>query len=186
MVALRRCYAVRRTTVYKMRELGPRNLWRSLAAVGCAVAVAACGSSHKPISTTHLAANSQALEFANCMRAHGVPSFPDPKGGTGGFDLGPGVNPQSPAFKSARLACGRFAPGATGGVQATESQFLAALRFAMCMRAHDMPGFPDPTRSDAPPGPIFIAGPGLFFRVSPTFDPNTPAVNRAVAACRRR
>ena len=165
-----------------MRELRKRNVWRGLAAVGCAVALATCGSSHKPSSTTH----SQALAFANCMRAHGVPSFPDPKAGGGGFDLGEGINPQSPAFKSARLACAKLAPGRGGGVQATESQFLAALRFAMCMRARGFPDFPDPTRADSPPGPILVVGPGLFFRVTPSFDPNTPAVNRAVAVCARR
>lgn len=119
------------------------------------------------------------------MRVHGVPSFPDPSGGGGGINLaGTGINPQSPAFKSARTACARLAPGGVaGGVRATESQFLAALRFAECMRAHGFPGFPDPTRSDSPPGPILIVGPGLFFRVSPSFDPDTPAVKRAVAAC---
>ena len=69
------------------------------------------------------------------------------------------------------------------GVEATESQFLAALRFAKCMRVNGSPNFPDPTRVDAPPGPVLIIGPGLFFRVSQNFDPNTPAVNRAVAAC---
>ena len=45
---------------------------------------------------------------------------------------------------------------------------------------------PDPTRVDSPPGPILIIRQGLFFRVSPSFDPNTPAVNRAVAACGQR
>jgi hypothetical protein len=118
------------------------------------------------------------------MRAHGVPSFPDPNAGAGGINLaGAGINPQSPSFKSARLACAKLAPGGAPGVQATESQFLAALGFAKCMRAHGFSSFPDPTRSDSPPGPILIVGPGLFFRVSPSFDPNTPAVKRAVAAC---
>jgi hypothetical protein len=71
-------------------------------------------------------------------------------------------------------------------VQATESQFLAALKFAKCMRTHGFSSFPDPTRFDSPPGPILIIGPGLFFRVSPTFDPNTSAVSRAVAVCEVR
>ena len=166
-----------------MRELGKRSVWRGIASVGCAVALAACGSSPKPSSSTHSGTHSQAIAFANCMRAHGVPSFPDPKAGGGGFDIGPGINPQSPAFKSARLACSKLAPGGGGGVRATESQFLAALRFAMCMRVHGFPAFPDPTRADSPPGPILVVGPGLFFRVTPSFDPNTPAVNGALAAC---
>ena len=56
----------------------------------------------------------------------------------------------------------------------------------MCMRTHGFSDFPDPTRFDSPPGPILIVGQGLFFRVSPGFDPNTPAVHRALVACRQR
>ena len=121
------------------------------------------------------------------MRAHGVPSFPDPKGGGGGNNLaGTGINPQSPAFKSARLACAKLAPAATGRVRATEPQFLAALMFAKCMRNEGFPDFPDPTHVDAPPGPILIVGPGLFFRVTAVFNPNTPQVQRAFGACARQ
>jgi hypothetical protein len=119
------------------------------------------------------------------MRAHGVPTFPDPNQGGGGVNLaGTGINPQSPAFKSARVACAQLAPGgAAGGVKATETQFLAALKFAKCMRTHGFASFPDPTRVDAPPGPILIVGPGLFFRVRSNFDPTAPAAKAAVAAC---
>jgi hypothetical protein len=165
-----------------MRELG--KIWGSLAAASCAVALVACGSSSQARSNGGSGTHPQPLEFANCMREHGVPGFPDPIGGGGGINLvGTGLNPQSPAFKSASQACRRFAPGGHAGSKATESQFLAALAFAKCMRAHGFPSFPDPTHSDSPPGPILVIGPGLFFRVSQSFDPNTPMVNRAVAAC---
>ena len=167
-----------------MGELGNRNVWGTLAAFSCAVALAACGSSHKPSGTTGSGTHSRALEFANCMRAHGVSNFPDPNPGGGGFDIGQGINPQSPAFRSGRLACARLAPGGGGGgVRATASQFLAALRFAKCMRTHGFSHFPDPTRVDSPPGPILIVANGLFFRVSTAFDPNTAAVKHAVGAC---
>jgi hypothetical protein len=185
ITVLRRCYLGALTTCnQKMGKPGNHNVWGYLAAVICVVAVAACGSSRAPNSATRSRGRPQPLKFADCMRANGVPNFPDPSGGGGGMNLaGTGINPQSPAFKAARRACTRFAPGgALGGVRATESQFLAALRFAKCMRVHGFPSFPDPTRVDSPPGPILIIGNGLFFRVSPNFDPNTPAVNRAVAA----
>ena len=167
-----------------MRTPGNHNVWGWLAVVGCVVAVAGCGSSH---TTGHRSA-SQGLKFADCMRANGVPTFPDPSDGGGGLNLaGTGINPQAPAFKSARSACARLAPGgAAGGVKATESQFLDALRFAECMRRHGFASFPDPTRVDAPPGPILILGPGLFFRVSTNFNPTTPAVNRVITACGQR
>jgi hypothetical protein len=51
------------------------------------------------------------------------------------------------------------------------------------MRANGFPGFPDPTRADSPPGPILIVGQGMFFRVSPSFDPEIPPASRVVAAC---
>jgi hypothetical protein len=50
------------------------------------------------------------LQFARCMRSHGVPNFPDPKvtPGTAGNHVAylPGVNFQAPAFQSAAKACG--------------------------------------------------------------------------------
>jgi hypothetical protein len=172
----------------KMRTPRNHRPWSFPAVVGCVVAVAACGSSPTPSPGTGARSDSQALKVADCMRTHGVPSFPDPSGGGRGINLsGTGINPQSPAFKSARKACAGSAPGgAPGGVRATESQFLAALTFAKCMRVNGFPSFPDPTRVDSPPGPILIIGNGLFFRVSPTFDPDTPAVHRAEAACGQR
>jgi hypothetical protein len=166
-----------------MRELSTCNVWSGLAAVSCAVAFAGCGSSHKASGASGSTGHSQAVALADCMRAHGVPTFPDPTPGGGGINLPPGINAQSPAFKSARLACAKLTPGAAGGARATESQFLSALKFAKCMRVHGYPDFPDPTRSDSPPGPILIIGPGLFYRVSTSFDPNAPAAKRAIAAC---
>ena len=53
-----------------------------------------------------------ALVYAECMRQHGVPAYPDPTYGTYGSASRPiakplpaGVNPQSPAFISAQKAC---------------------------------------------------------------------------------
>lgn len=166
----------------------PRPAVIAALAIGCAAAVGACGSSGHSASSSHSSASPAGIKFADCMRAHGVPSFPDPGGGGGGFNLdGTGINPQSPAFKSARVACAQFAPArGAGGVRATESQFLAALAFAKCMRVHGFPEFPDPTRVDGPPGPILIVANGLFFRVSPSFDPTAPAVTRGMTACGQR
>ena len=43
----------------------------------------------------------QALQRAQCMRAHGVPNFPDP-----GSPPAPGsIDPQSPAFQAAARTC---------------------------------------------------------------------------------
>ena len=96
----------------------------------------------------------------------------------GGRSPVPGVQDRTPGHARSSLP-----EDAGGGVQATESRFLAALRFAKCMRGRGFPHFPDPTRFDSPPGPILILGHNLFFRVSPSFDPTSPPVKGAVAAC---
>jgi hypothetical protein len=54
------------------------------------------------------------LEFARCMRANGVPDFPDPTPTAGRFIMGPGtigVDPSSPRFQAALRACAGSMPG---------------------------------------------------------------------------
>lgn len=63
-----------------------------------------------------------ALRFAECMRSHGQPDFPDPtlKAPSGAtrvlvlqsmvFALGPGVDPKSPGFRQAARRCGVTPP----------------------------------------------------------------------------
>jgi hypothetical protein len=52
------------------------------------------------------------LKYAQCMRAHGVPKFPDPKPG-GALAIGKkvGVDPNSPEFKAAQQTCQKLVPG---------------------------------------------------------------------------
>jgi hypothetical protein len=52
----------------------------------------------------------QALRFSVCMRAHGLPSFPDPApaGAGGGIRLPAGLNRRSPHFQAAQNACASF------------------------------------------------------------------------------
>jgi hypothetical protein len=52
------------------------------------------------------------LTFAQCMRSHGVPKFPDPKAG-GALALGTkaGVDPNTPQFKAAQQTCQKLVPG---------------------------------------------------------------------------
>jgi hypothetical protein len=54
----------------------------------------------------------QLLEFAACMRANGLPKFPDPNP-DGGLRIGrnSGVDPNSPQFKAAEKACETLLPG---------------------------------------------------------------------------
>jgi hypothetical protein len=64
----------------------------------------------------------QALKFSACMRAHGVPKFPDPQFGNGkiGIRIDPssGIDPRSPQFQAAQKACASELPGKAGPVPA--------------------------------------------------------------------
>lgn len=52
----------------------------------------------------------QDIRFADCMRSHGVPSFPDPDH-DGAFTLPAGADQQAPAFQDATRACQKAQPG---------------------------------------------------------------------------
>lgn len=59
----------------------------------------------------------QALKFSRCVRAHGVPNWPDPKqNGTSLMVGGPGINPNDPAVRTATKACQKYmgGPGPAG------------------------------------------------------------------------
>jgi hypothetical protein len=58
----------------------------------------------------------QLLEFAACMRARGVPNFPDPTVSGGRVTLRlDGIDRSSPRFAAAKKACRRSLPEVTGG-----------------------------------------------------------------------
>ncbi|MGH9105428.1 MAG: hypothetical protein ACRDZX_06240 [Acidimicrobiales bacterium] len=102
---------------------------------------------------------SAGLAFAQCMRSHGVPRFPDP-GGSGGIQIipGSGIDPTSPKFQAAQSACSKYLPNGGKVTPAQQQAAMArALEFSKCMRSHGMPNFPDP---QAGPG-----GQGVALRV---------------------
>lgn len=153
-----------------------------------AACVAACGGgSGQPggTGTNAKAASDQALKFANCMRTHGVPSFPDPNSsGDIQIPLGSGLNPQSPAFQGAQKRCGKLLPGGGPGPRKpSKAQFVAGLAFARCMRSHGLPHFPDPLASfPAGSGPI-ISLRGMVFKPGPGLNPVSPAFQQAASHC---
>jgi hypothetical protein len=53
----------------------------------------------------------KALKFAQCMRSHGVPNFPDPNPTNPGVVHLVGVDPGSPQFQSAQKSCESLLPG---------------------------------------------------------------------------
>ena len=144
----------------------------------CAVAVTACGGSVNSGRSATTAGDSLALEFAKRMRAHGVPQFPDP-----GQPAGNVVDMQAPAVKSAEETCDKLEPNNPEPAGPSESRKLAAVKFARCMRAHGVPSFPDPTRSEPSGNSPAIDLGGIFFVLGPGLDLGSPAVRAASSSC---
>ncbi len=134
---------------------------------------------------------SQELAFAKCMRAHGLPNFPDPSPG-GGFQVrkGSGDEPSSPAFQRTQAKCKGLLPPGPGSGPPPSAQTLARfLRIAQCMRAHGVPNFPDPM-SKAPANPFGSGKVGVLSDIEgvilvfpSTLETRSPAFTRAAAEC---
>jgi len=128
---------------------------------------------------------SGALAYANCMRSHGVPDFPDPNS-QGDFQLRPvrvengrttpvgDLIPASPAFQAAQRACGSFGSAGRQVTAAQEEQaFQQELKAAACMRASGVPNYPDPKLIDG----------SIDLEFSDVINPNSPAFQRAARKC---
>ena len=118
----------------------------------------------------------QMLAYARCMRSHGVADFPDPTpvpGGGAGFRInaGPGsdLNQDNPRFIAADQACQSLLPGGGQAPPLSAQKLAAEVKWAQCMRAHGLPGFPDPNAQ------------GAFD--SSRFDDSSPAFQTASKAC---
>ena len=155
----------------------------TLAAITCAVAIAACGSSNDNKQSAH---QSAFLPFSECMRSHGVPNFPDPSPG-GGIHLSSGMNPSSPAFEAAQASCHKLLPGGGPGAAHPSAQAEAqTLKISECMRQHGVAGFPDPTLL-LPSNPagysILDDRGGVVLAVPSTINPASPVFEQAAATC---
>jgi hypothetical protein len=91
---------------------------RGTPAAGCGANSSSSNPSRKP---NHASPNSDpAAEYAQCMRKHGVPSFPDPVDGHIQLQPGSSIDPSSPQFQAASKACQAWAPNSSpSGASAT-------------------------------------------------------------------
>jgi hypothetical protein len=124
-------------------------------------------------------------KFVSCMRHHGVPSFPElvmtPNGGA--VPVGPvEVDKNSPAVQAARSACQYLVP--SGQAQGPAAQAISPkdqvdyIKAAACMRAHGVPGFPDPKFSGS--SVTFPKPPGMNGGIA-----NSPQLLRAREICEK-
>jgi hypothetical protein len=146
------------------------NLAAALAAIATAAMLTACGSS-SPSKPHSAGADDQ--KVAICMRAHGVPNFPD-LGTTASYHYMAEVNQSAPAFESAQKACAKYGDPMAPPAPPSESQMRELVKFSQCMRTHGVPNFPDPTGNNVETEQL-IARLGI--------DPRSPAFQQAAAAC---
>jgi hypothetical protein len=99
--------------VFDKSKLTSQQLGASTARIQAAQGV--CGhllrNGGGPTAAQARQAKAQALRFSQCVRAHGVPSFPDPDS-TGRIPdpAGEGIDQGSPKFRAANQACAKDRP----------------------------------------------------------------------------
>lgn len=135
-----------------------RPRWRAAVLTATAAAIglllAGCGGGGSaPKATSSAALGSaatgspyqQALAYAECMRTHGAPSYPDPDS-QGQFPESPQNQAEYNAPQSARTACAKYKPAGPTLTPQQEQQALAqGLKMAACLRSHGFPEVPDPS-----------------------------------------
>jgi hypothetical protein len=131
---------------------GNRGSWHAgLLAVMAAAAVlataAACGGGASSAGSASAGSTDQMLAYSQCMRAHGVPDFPDPDA-AGNIHVAPG-NPDDPMNNGqeqiANTACQHLLPAGGQPSTGADQQYVdQLLTLAECMRTHGLPSFPDP------------------------------------------
>jgi hypothetical protein len=155
----------------------------ALAAVvaGLAMVTAACGGSGgspNASSTAGPATYQQMVAYAQCIRAHGAPEFPDPvqdQFGNWAFLSTPGSGVNGPGVPAAEIACKKLQPKqAVLTPQERQEAVAQLLKLATCMRAHGIANFPDPVSNSDDIG-INLHG----------LDPSSPQFQAAQQACKQ-
>jgi predicted small lipoprotein YifL len=93
----------------------------------------------------HATGQDKAVKFAECIRAHGVPHFPDPNA-KGEFVFGIDVSPA--VWTKAVDACKDLQPPGSLSSKRSPKQQTASLRFAQCIRENGVKDFPDPANGE--------------------------------------
>jgi hypothetical protein len=160
----------------------PPGLWRrgvrritllAVAGVGVAALTAACGGS--PAASAGTTAYQKAVAYAQCMRAHGEPGYPDPT--SNGDFLINGKKDHlvgGSVMAAADKACQHLQPPVRPLTAAQQRQWTSeALKYVACMRAHGLPGMQDPKAGSMQ---FSLSGTGV--------KPGSPVIQAAMQACR--
>jgi len=105
------------------------------------MAITGCGGSADTEAQSSTSPNAQdkSVQFAQCMRQHGV-NIPDPQPGGGGIKVPKDALADKAKLNAAIKACGKYGGQALkgltgqGGTQSQDNQ----LKLARCLREHDI------------------------------------------------
>lgn len=151
------------------------------------------GSDGSGTASTQSQPQQELLNFSRCMRSHGVSNFPDPAANGAGFNVNSaGINPASPAFKSAQTACKSLLPvKRPPSVPQSPRAYTRLVHWASCMRSHGISGLPDP-RPNPPPSPgspdsnlygTLMGDGGYWVGIPSSVDAHAPAFTHLSTVC---
>jgi hypothetical protein len=168
------------------------------AVVGLALVAAACGGGSPNAGVAGLSTTTTAVrvatantggsssgeslvEFATCMRSHGVLNFPDSasfgssasiRAAKGEISRITNIEGSSPTFQAATRACAQYAPQRAPLQHVSPQEMQKLLAVSRCMRTHGVPNFPDPNPTTG------------ALNTPAGIDKSSPQVLAALQACR--
>lgn len=145
------------------------------AVAGLALLGTACssGGSHQAVGGQTQSRYQTAVQYAQCMRANGDPSWPDPNSNGMFANNNGSLDESSAAYKKANNACSKYQTSNNAPNAAQQQQALATLlKYSQCMRAHGVKNYPDPTADSTG---VSISTSGI--------DRNSPQYQTAKQAC---
>ena len=118
------------------------------------------------------------LAFSQCMRSHGVPTFPDPdSNGALRKETAQQLGVSNSQWDTAQRACAHLLPNSDhGGLTPAEVQqaWSGTRNFARCMRSHRVSNWPDPA-DDGTGTPVFY--------LQNKIDANAPQIVTKIHVC---
>jgi hypothetical protein len=116
-----------------------------------ALLATACGGSPSSTQsgTGEAASSTSAVAYSQCVRAHGIPGFPDPdSSGQISKQAILQLHVSDSLLSAATNACANLNPNQPPSAAQQRQQLAEDVAFAQCMRAHGLPKFPDPTNDN--------------------------------------
>ena len=130
------------------------------------------GGSPKSGSSADFAAG---LAFARCVRANGVPKYPDPAGNGQEPPDAKQIARSDPQFLTASEKCRHLVTNGRRSPTPALADQRDAIKFAGCMRGRGVPNWPEPTRDSQ--------GQPIFNTRAAGIDAHSPQVMTAARSC---